>query len=412
MPRSLLLAAFAAALAGFLFGFDTVVISGADLPLQELWNRGDAFHGFVVMGAALWGTVLGALFGGLPTDRLGRKPTLVLIGVLYLVSAVGSALAADPYAFAAMRLLGGLGVGASTIAAPAYISEIAPAEHRGKLVAMYQANIVLGILLAYVSNYLLGDYGESPWRYMLGVEALPALVYAGLALTLPRSPAWLADRGRSRGPSTRASLWSARYRRPVVLAILVAAFNQFSGINAFLYYAPRIFEAAGLETRTALLSGIGIGLTNLAFTLLGLSLIDRLGRRTLMYVGTVGYVVSLTLVALAFALGWQGVPVPAFLFLFIAAHAVGQGTVIWVFIAEIFPTEVRASGQALGSSVHWLLAASIPSAIPLLFGSVGPAAVFGFFAAMMVAQGIFVWRMMPETRGIPLGEVSASMGPA
>ena len=428
-----------AALAGFLFGFDTVVISGADQPLQQLWGSGEAFHGFVVMGSALWGTVIGALFGSIPTDRLGRKRTLIAIGVLYTVSALGSALATDPYVFALMRLLGGLGVGASTIAAPAYISEIAPPDDRGKLVALYQLNIVLGILVAFVSNYLLAGVGAEPWRYMVGVEAVPAALYTLLVLTVPYSPRWLAARGRTEearavlalsqnpsqvdetvaswrvlpqgangtptadGPRDDVSLFSPRYRRLAFLAIAIAAFNQFSGINAFLYYAPRIFEAAGLGARTALLSSVGIGVVNLVATGIGLALIDRIGRRTLMYVGSVGYIVSLTLVALAFGLEWRGMAVPLFLFVFIAAHAVGQGTVIWVFISEIFPTALRARGQALGSSTHWVLAAIIPSAVPVLFAAIGTATVFGIFAALMVLQLIWVWRVMPETRGVALG---------
>ena len=421
------------ALAGFLFGFDTVVISGADLSLQALWDKGEAFHGFVIMASALWGTVVGALFGGIPTDRIGRKNTLILIGVLYLVSALGSAFATDPWVFAAFRFVGGLGVGASTIAAPAYISEIAPANDRGRLVALYQFNIVFGILVAFLSNYLLSGMGENAWRWMIGVEAIPAIIYALLVLTVPRSPRWLltyrndrsaaaetlrlinpdldpeplmdkisSDNARADGGET---IFSPKYRGALILAFLIAFFNQFSGINAFLYYAPRIFELAGLEESSALLSSVGLGVTNLIFTLLGLSLIDRLGRRQLMYIGSVGYIISLTLVAVAFAQEWPGMAVPFFLFLFIAAHAIGQGTVIWVFIAEIFPNHLRASGQAFGSSVHWWLAASIPAAVPLLFTRIGTTPVFAFFAFMMFLQLLFVWRMMPETKGRVLEEV-------
>ncbi len=421
------------ALAGFLFGFDTVVISGADLSLQQLWPRSDLFHGFVIMASALWGTVIGALLGGIPTDRLGRKKTLIWIGVLYVVSALGSALATDPWIFVLFRFLGGLGVGASTIAAPAYVSEIAPPADRGKLVALYQFNIVAGILVAYISNYLLSGIGDNAWRWMLGVEALPAFIYTLLVFSVPKSPRWLlfkkedpaaaaavlrtidptmdasaaikrmlADHGKT---DIHDSIFRDRYKLPVMLAFFIAFFNQFSGINAFLYYAPRIFEAAGLEKSSALLSSTGIGLTNLVFTLVGLSLIDRLGRRQLMYIGSAGYIVSLSMVAVAFLLGWQGMAVPVFLFLFIAAHAIGQGTVIWVFISEIFPTHLRASGQALGSSVHWVLAAAIPSFIPFLFKNIGPAPVFAFFAMMMVLQLLFVWRMMPETKGVPLEEL-------
>ena len=434
MPhRSILLWSLTVALAGFLFGFDTVVISGADLALQELWPRGAFFHGTVVMASALWGTVLGAIFGGWPTDRLGRKPTLILIGLLYVVSALGSALATDPWIFAALRFLGGLGVGASTVAAPAYISEIAPAGDRGKLVALYQFNIVFGILVAFLSNYLLSDFGAEPWRWMIGIEALPAVLYTLLVLTVPRSPRWLLTRGRraeaeavlarihgggaagaklmelaaagERSPRGE-SIFSPRYRRPLLLAFAVAFFNQFSGINAFLYYAPRIFAVAGLDESAALLSSIGVGVVNLVFTLLGLSLIDRFGRRTLLFVGSLGYIVSLSLIAAAFHFGWSGPVVPLLLFLFIAAHAIGQGTVIWVFIAEIFPDHLRGSGQAFGSSVHWVLAAFIPSLVPVLFSTVGAAPVFACFALMMVAQLVWVWRSMPETRGIPLEQIN------
>ncbi|MEZ4825233.1 MAG: sugar porter family MFS transporter [Bacteroidia bacterium] len=425
------------ALAGFLFGFDTVVISGADLSLQELWPRGELFHGFVVMSSALWGTVIGAIFGGIPTDRFGRKNTLIGIGVLYFVSAVGSALAGDPWTFSFFRLIGGLGVGASTVAGPAYISEIAPAKNRGKLVALYQFNIVFGILIAFISNYLLRDIGENAWRWMVGVEAFPALAYTLMVFTVPESPRWLLV---NREDSARAisilkqvnpdadvdheikqiladhhaadqseNIFIKKYRFPLMLAFLIAFFNQFSGINAFLYYAPRIFQAAGLESSTAFLSSAGIGLVNMVFTLLGLSLIDRLGRRQLMYICSFGYIISLSLVAVAFSLEWKGMAVPGFLFLFIAAHAIGQGTVIWVFISEIFPNHLRASGQAFGSSVHWVLAAAIPSMIPVLFSQIGEASVFGIFAFMMVLQLIFVWKMMPETKGVSLEDLGAQL---
>ncbi len=421
------------ALAGFLFGFDTVVISGADLSLQALWGKSEAFHGFVIMASALWGTVVGALFGGIPTDRIGRKNTLIVIGVLYLLSALGSALATDPWIFAGFRFLGGLGVGASTIAAPAYIAEIAPARDRGRLVALYQFNIVFGILVAFLSNWLLSGLGDNAWRWMIGVEAVPALIYAGMVLTVPRSPRWLltyrkdrtaaADTLRLIDPGSdpeplldrivaeqattdnRETIFSKKFRLPLMLAFLIAFFNQFSGINAFLYYAPRIFALAGLEESSALLSSVGLGVTNLVFTLIGLSLIDKLGRRQLMYIGSVGYIISLSMVAIAFHQEWEGMAVPFFLFLFIAAHAIGQGTVIWVFISEIFPNHLRAAGQSFGSSVHWVLAAIIPSVVPLLFTRIGTTPVFAFFAFMMFLQLLFVWRMMPETKGRSLEAV-------
>ncbi|PRX57638.1 sugar porter family MFS transporter [Flagellimonas meridianipacifica] len=435
MERKILWIAIIVALAGFLFGFDTVVISGADKKLQELWNSSNTFHGVVVMGMALWGTVIGALFGAIPTNKLGRKKTLIWIGILYSISALGSALANDPISFAVFRFIGGLGVGASTIAAPAYISEIAPAKNRGKLVGMYQFNIVFGILIAYLSNYLLSGIGDQDWRFMIGAEAIPAILYTVLVFYVPKSPRWLVVQGKfdeaekviqslildlsldelkkdvtntvSAGSSE--TIFIKKYRLPLILAFLIAFFNQWSGINAFLYYAPRIFELAGLGESTALLSSIGIGVTNLLFTLIGIYLIDRLGRKQLMYFGSVGYIVSLSLVSAAFFFNWTGMAVPIFLFVFIASHAIGQGAVIWVFISEIFPNHLRGSGQAFGSSTHWVLAALIPSFVPFLFGEIGPGVVFGFFAFMMILQLLWVFFMMPETKGISLEELGKSL---
>ncbi len=436
MNSKILRVSMIAALAGFLFGFDTVVISGAEKKLQLLWNSSDAFHGTVVIGMALWGTVVGAILGGIPTNKIGRKNTLIWIGVLYSVSAIGSAMANDPITFSVARFIGGLGVGASTVAAPAYISEIAPAKDRGRLVGFYQFMLVFGILMAFVSNYLLSDMGENDWRWMVGVEAIPAIIYTLFVLTVPKSPRWLLTKNRTaeaetvlatlnpeltieslqadmdlgeREGSSSENIFMKKYRFPLTLAFLIAFFNQFSGINAFLYYAPRIFEAAGLGESTALLSSIGIGITNLVFTFLGIFLIDRLGRKQLMYMGSVGYIVSLSLVAAAFMLGWKGMAVPIFLFLFIASHAIGQGAVIWVFISEVFPNHLRGSGQAFGSSTHWVLAAIIPSLVPVLFGSIGPGPVFAFFALMMVLQLLFVRFMMPETKGVSLETLSKKL---
>jgi SP family arabinose:H+ symporter-like MFS transporter len=424
-----------AALAGFLFGFDVVVISGADKKLQALWHSSDAFHGTVVMGMALWGTVIGAIFGGIPTNKFGRKNTLFVIGILYAFSAIGTALSKDPYTFAFFRFLGGLGVGASTIAAPTYISEIAPAKERGKLVSLYQFNIVLGILVAFLSNYLISGTSENDWRWMLGVQSIPAAIYTLFVLTIPRSPRWLISKSRldeakkvlkiinpdedpelliaqiqdNNAETPDENIFMKKYRFPLILAFLVAFFNQMSGINAFLYYAPRIFGEAGLGEKTALLSSIGIGVTNMIFTLLGVSLIDKVGRRTLMYIGSIGYIISLGLVTLAFFLNWSGISIPIFLFLFIAAHAIGQGTVIWVFISEIFPNHLRASGQAFGSSTHWVLAAVIPSMIPFLFSTIGAGSVFLVFTIAMIFQLLFVIFMMPETKGITLEKLSQKL---
>lgn len=436
MKNKILLWSITASLAGFLFGYDTVVISGADTKLQELWNSSDSFHGSVVMGMALWGTVIGAIFGGIPTNKHGRKKTLLLIGVLFTASALGSAFANDPITFAVFRFLGGLGIGASTIAAPAYISEIAPAKDRGRLVALYQFNIVFGILMAFLFNYFLNGLGENAWRWMMGIQAIPSVIYSILTLTISESPRWLISKSRNeeakvilkalnpdsdvdkmlieintnnKEADKHETIFSKKYRFPLILAFLIAMFNQLSGINAFLYYAPRIFQEAGLGENTALLSSIGIGVINLVFNLLGVSLIDELGRKTLMYVGSIGYVLSLSLVAAAFFYNWQGIAVPAFLFLFIASHAIGQGAVIWVFISEIFPNNLRASGQSFGSSVHWIFAAIIPSLVPILFSTIGAAVVFLFFSIMMFFQLLFVHFLMPETKGVSLEDISEKL---
>ncbi|MFN0275277.1 MAG: sugar porter family MFS transporter, partial [Chitinophagales bacterium] len=421
-------------LAGFLFGFDVVVISGADKTLQQLWGTSNVFHGFVVMASALWGTVIGAMFGGIPANNYGRKKTLIGIGVLFFVSSICSAVVNDPYTFAFFRFIGGLGIGASTIAAPAYISEIAPALKRGRLVAMYQLSIVTGILIAFLSNYLLTNTGDNAWRWMLGVAAFPSFIYTVAMFLLPESPRWLAIKGRVveagkilkmidpvadvksivaevqvENITRHENIFMKKYKPVFMLAFFVAFFNQFSGINAVLYYAPRIFEEAGLGNSSAMLSSVGIGVINVIFTLIGMSLIDRSGRKQLMYIGSLGYIISLALVSLSFFFNWGGSAVPVFLFVFIAAHAIGQGTVIWVFIAEIFPTHLRASGQAFGSSVHWVLAASIPSLIPFLFSEVGAGIVFAFFAFMMILQFLWVKYKMPETKGRTLEEVSRGL---
>jgi len=435
--KSLFLWSIIAALAGFLFGFDTVVISGAEKALQELWLRGEVFHGWVIMSSALWGTVIGAIFGGIPTDKYGRKPTLIAIGLLYFISAIGSGLATDPWMFSIFRFIGGLGVGASTVAAPIFISEIAPAKDRGKLVALYQFNIVFGILIAFISNFLLKDFGTEPWRWMVGIEALPALIYFILVFLIPESPRWLItvkDNIEKAIPTlkiiepdipvedqiqkikadhlnvvTSDTIWKPEYRFPVILAFLISFFNQFSGINAFLYYAPRIFEIAGLEKSGALQSSIGIGITNLVFTYIGLMLIDRLGRRQLMYVGSIGYIVSLSLISMAFFMSMKGMAVPIFYFIFIASHAIGQGTIIWVFISEIFPNHLRGQGTAFGTSIHWVLAAIIPAMVPWLFKVIGPGTVFAVFAVMMVGQLIFTWKVMPETKGVSLEDIEKKL---
>lgn len=437
---SLLFAAITASLAGFLFGFDTIVISGADQPIQELWQTSDLFHGTFIMSMALWGTVIGALFGGIPCDRFGRRPTLFWIGILYLVSALGSGLATGPYVFSIARFIGGLGVGASSVAAPIYISEITPAQNRGRLVASYQFNIVLGILIAYISNYLIGVYvDEQAWRWMLGVEAIPAAIYVALVVGVPESPRWLALRKNddqaakevlkalnpkeniqklldeikvSVSRASQSAFLSKKYRFPITLAFLIAFFNQFSGINFVLYYAPRIFEKAGLAAGEVLGASVPIGIFNLIFTLLGMYLIDKVGRKKLMYAGSVGYILSLLAVAWTFMTGAGGFLLVLFVSAFIASHAVGQGAVIWVFISEIFPNSVRDYGMSLGSGTHWICAALITLVTPVVLGSFSGGAIFLFFAGMMVLQLLFVWKLMPETKNKSLEELEAELLPA
>jgi SP family arabinose:H+ symporter-like MFS transporter len=439
MQSRLFLWSITSALAGFLFGFDTVVISGAEQKIQALWGLSPEMHG-VAMAAALYGTVLGSLLGGWPTDRFGRRATLLWIGVLYVISALGCAFATGVGSFVAARFVGGLGIGISTVAAPLYISEIAPPLHRGRLAGMFQFNIVFGIVVAFASNALLAGVGENAWRWMLGVAALPSVVYTLMCFGIPESPRWLLGRKRDReaglavlrliepdapparllaeadaimaassSQTTAARFWDRRLRVPILLAFLIAFFNQLSGINAVLYFAPRIFEMTGLGTKAALLQSVGIGVTNLVFTFVGLWLIDRLGRRTLLYIGSFGYIISLGMVSWAFFTGHVSV-VPVCIFAFIAAHAVGQGAVIWVFISEIFPNRHRAEGQALGSFTHWIFAALLTTFFPRMVTAFAPGYVFLFFCGMMVLQLVWVKTMVPETKGVPLEQMQRRLG--
>lgn len=394
--RKPILFAVIAAFSGFLFGFDMVVISGADQTLQNLWQSSDLFHGWVVMSMALWGTVIGSVFGHKPTDLLGRKKTLLGVGILFALSALGSSFANDPYTFAFARFLGGIGIGVSTVAAPAYIAEIAPANQRGRLVGLYQFNIVFGILDAYLSNFYFAKFGADAWRWMLGIQIVPASLFSLLTLRLEESTRINAD-----SLTSSEQIYDPKYRRILWLTFFIAFFNQFSGINAFLYYAPRIFELAQLSEDAAALSSIGVGLINLIFTMLGLLMIDRFGRKTLLTIGGIGYVVSLALITFYFS----GIWVSMFFFLFIAAHAVGQGAVIWVLISELYPDHLRAKGQAFGSTTHWVLAAIIPALMPYLFEKVGAATVFGFFTLMMVIQLFWIRLKVTETKGKSLDQI-------
>jgi len=429
------------ALAGFLFGFDTVVISGAEKTIQALWGLSPGLHG-IAMASALYGTVVGALLGSWPADRFGRKATLLWIGILYFVGAVGSGWAPNVTIFIIARVIGGLGIGISTVVAPMYISEIAPPKHRGQLAGMFQFNIVFGILIAYVSNAMLAGIGADAWRWMLGVAAFPSLLYTAFCFGLPESPRWLLSRKGDRESalavlqriepeapkaqiaaeadeimaataseqkSSSGHFWTMRLRKPILLAILIAFFNQMSGINAILYFVPRIFELTGLGAKAALLQSIGIGITNLIFTFVGLWLIDRLGRRTLLYIGSFGYITSLGLVAWAFFTG-HFLIVPVCIFAFIAAHAIGQGAVIWVFISEIFPNRHRAEGQSLGCGTHWIFAALLTTFFPKMVSSFPIGYVFSFFCGMMVLQLLWVKTMVPETKGASLEQIQRQMG--
>ncbi|MCX2474650.1 sugar porter family MFS transporter [Pedobacter sp. MC2016-05] len=427
------------ALGGFLFGFDTAVISGAEKSIQQFWNLSAFAHGLTI-SIALIGTVIGSLVGSRPSDHFGRKNTLYFVALAYLLSSIGTALADNWYIFLVFRLLGGLGVGISSVTAPIYISEVSPAHRRGSLVGLFQFNVVLGILISYLSNYLLSQGGDTSWRWMLGVQAFPSIVFLVLIFFIPESPRWLilkkgatekaleilriinplncneelasikqSSLGSVAG-SKQEGLFSGKYNKQVILAVLFAFFNQVSGINAIIYYAPRIFEMAGLGAHSSLLSTVGIGMVNFVFTLLAINIIDKVGRKTLMLIGSIGLIISLGLVAVAFLkTDATGFEIPFYVMLFIAFFAFSQGAVIWVFISEIFPNKVRAKGQTLGSSTHWVMAALIAFCFPYLAESLGGSTIFFFFCAMMVLQLIFVWRMMPETKGRSLEQIGENV---
>jgi len=425
------------ALGGFLFGFDTAVISGAEQSIQKYWNLDKFQHGLTV-AIALIGTVIGALVGGIPADKLGRKTTLLLIAALYFFSSIGTALATNWYVFLLFRLLGGLGVGASSVTAPIYISEIAPAKSRGRLVALFQLNVVLGILIAYFSNWLIGTGGESAWRWMLGIQAFPSLAFFLLMRIVPESPRWLilkrndVDAARKtmqiidpvgyekdladiRHTAARESgqpqqpLFSKTNGRPIMLAIIFAFFNQVSGINAIIYFAPRIFEMSGLGENASLLSSVGIGLVNFLFTLLAINFIDRFGRRSLMLIGSIGLIGTLGMASYAFYHNQSGWSMIAALLIYIAFFAFSQGAVIWVFLSEIFPNQVRAKGQSLGSFTHWVMAAAITFSFPYFAQTYGGGPIFLFFCLMMILQLLFVWKLMRETKGQSLEQIEENL---
>jgi sugar porter (SP) family MFS transporter len=428
-----------AALGGFLFGFDTAVISGVERSIQELWSLDDFWHGFTV-ASALIGTVIGSLAAGYPAEKYGRKRALQIIGLLYLATSIGTALTDSWHFFVLLRFLGGIGVGASSVVGPMYISEISPAASRGRLVALFQFNIVAGILIAFISNYLLFGVSDEAWRWMLGVQAFPALLFFVMVFSIPESPRWLIKRGDEKqavlvlgeigeaNPAgayatikasidatpagSREQLFTRANRAPIFYAVALAMFNQLMGINAIMYYAPRIFELTGLAKDGALLQAVSIGLTNMIFTMLAISVIDKLGRRTLLIIGSVGMFFSLGLVARAFFLqSFAGYDVMLYLIIFIAFFAFSQGAVIWVFISEIFPNAVRSKGQTLGSSTHWVMAAAISWVFPKIVSSseLGGAYAFAVFAAMALLQLFFAWKIMPETKGKSLEQIQATL---
>ncbi len=435
-----------ASLGGLLFGFDTAVISGTTDWLGQVFELSSFWLGFTV-ASALIGTIIGAIAVGKPADKYGRKNILFGLAVLYFVSALGSAFAWDWYSFLFFRLIGGLGVGGASVVSPMYIAEISPAKYRGRLVAVTQFNIVLGILLAFFSNYVISglNLGAIEWRWMFGVEAVPALLFFSLLFFNPSSPRWLIAKGRNdeakivleecgndsdrveeelqeitasldlEHHNLKEPFYCKKYFKPILLAVAIAMFNQLSGINAIMYYAPHIFKMAGAGEESALLQTVAIGGTNLIFTMLALLLIDLFGRKKLMLIGSLGYIISLSSVAWAFySYGTEftetgSMVVLISLILFIASHAFGQGAVIWVFLSEIFPNRVRARGQALGSFTHWIMAAIISWTFPM-FAEISGGHTFTFYSICMVGQLFWVIYVMIETKGITLEGIQKKMG--
>ena len=437
MNRYLLRSAIVAALGGLLFGFDTAVIAGTTRALTQIFQLSDVMLG-VTVSAALWGTVLGSLVAGAPSDRYGRKASLQALAVLYVVTAAGCALAWDWYSFLSFRFLGGLAIGGSSVIGPMYIAEISPAAKRGRLVGMFQFNIVAGILVAYFSNFVIGTigFGETEWRWKLGVAALPAVLFYFALHGIPQSPRWLVRRGQNaeardilarigepepdrevldiveslKGESRTATepLFRAKYRFPILLAILIGVFNQFSGINAILYYANDIFEKAGFSKESGDLQTVAIGLSNLIFTMVAMSVIDRLGRKKLLLIGAAGTAACLAGVAAIFVTGTGENLLVWLLVGYIGFFAFSQGAVIWVYLSEVFPNLVRAKGQSLGSFTHWIMNAIISAVFPKLAAMSRPAP-FVVFAAITVVQFFVVWLVFPETARITLEDMQKKM---
>jgi sugar porter (SP) family MFS transporter len=425
-----------AALGGFLFGFETAVISGAEKTIEHLWSLNSFSQGFTV-ASSLIGTVIGSLISSIPAQRFGRKKTLTVISVLYLASAIGCASTFSWELFILFRFIGGIAVGASSVVGPMYISEISPARSRGRLAASFQLLIVTGIFVAFLTNFLFVDFGDAAWRWMLGVMIVPALLFAILLRFIPESPRWLVLNNRDEearrvfeklgepgavdlireehalsAHGTNEKLFVAKYSKPILYAVLLAMFNQLSGINAILYYAPRIFEMAGFDRAQAYLQPVYIGGANLLFTLLALTVIDKFGRKKLLLIGSVGMIVFLALTAYSFGSGEGSSMVLFYLIGFIAFFAFSQGAVIWVFIAEIFPNAVRSKGGALGSFTHWIMAAIISWIYPVIVEEIPDGGVYSFvfFSFMMLFSFFFIWRVMPETKGRSLEEIQKELG--
>src|ERR1700676_3874131 len=435
---SLLRSTGVAALGGLLFGFDTAVIAGATHALTDAYQLSPTALGLTV-ASALWGTILGAIFAGIPGDRYGRRDSLRVMAILYIISALGCAFAWDWYSLVCFRLIGGLGIGGSSVLGPMYIAEIAPAKWRGRLVGFFQFNVVAGILLAYLSNYLLGlaGFGSGEWRWKLGVSTVPAILFFLLLFGIPRSPRWLAKKGRTAEARevlqligeenverelqdivasidadhghADEPLFQRKYRLPIFLAVTIGMFNQLSGINAILYYLNDIFAKAGFSKISGDLQAVAVGATNLLFTMIAMSVIDKLGRKTLLLVGAVGTATCLAGVSVIFFTGQHQSLLVWLLVGYIAFFAFSQGAVIWVYLSEVFPNSVRAQGQSLGSFSHWFMNAAISLIFPLMAASSG-AYPFVFFAAMMVLQFFVVLFVYPETKGLSLEEMQKKRG--
>lgn len=428
--------ALIASLGGFLFGFETAVISGAEATLRKLWQLDSFWLGFTVT-SSLIGTVIGSLIAGKPAQTYGRKKVLMVIALIYIVSSIGCALAPAWLVFLIFRFLGGIAVGASSVVGPMYISEIAPANLRGRLAGSFQLNIVAGILAALLANFLLIGISEDSWRYMFGVMIVPSILFFVLLRFIPESPRWLVLQNRDaeaaailpnlgeldvagRITAIRESvklhtenLFQAKYAKPIVFAVVLAMANQLSGINAIFYYAPRIFEMAGFSQSDAFLQPVFVGLANLIFTMLATLVIDKFGRKILLLTGIVGVTIFLVLVALAFGESRTGSEYLLFYLIgYIIFFAFSLGAVLWVFISEIFPNSVRSQGAALGSFTHWIMAAIISWTFPIIVESspLGGFYAFIFFAVMMVAAFIFTLVAMPETKGKSLEQIQQELG--